>query len=336
LNRDVAGHAALNKKGGYLMHKASAIKTVRGNNFWYRLKEQKWLFLLMLPALIATLLFSYGPMFGMYMAFTNYQPGGGTFFQQFFHADFVGFKWFEYFFTTGDFYRVMRNTLATSLLTLLFGFPAPIILALVLNEAKQGFFKRFTQTVSYLPHFISWVIAANIVITLLASDGMFNNLLVTLGIVDEPVAFLQNGPLFWWIIALSNMWKEMGFSAIMYLAAISAINPELYEAARVDGASRFKQMWNITLPALRPTIVILAILAVGGILNAGFEQQYLLQNNTVLEYSEVIDIYAYKYGLQNSMFSYGAAVGVFKSVIAFILVVIVNRISRKVNDQALF
>lgn len=132
------------------------------------------------------------------------------------------------------------------------------------------------------------------------------------------------------------MWKEMGFSAIMYLAAIASINPELYEAARVDGASRFKQMWHITLPSMRPTIVILAILAVGGILNAGFEQQYLLQNNTVLEYSEVIDIYAYKYGLQNSMFSYGAAVGMFKSVVAFILVLIVNRISRKVNNQALF
>ncbi|WP_373564964.1 ABC transporter permease [Paenibacillus sp. E222] len=301
-----------------------------------RLKEQKWLFVLMLPAFIATLLFSYGPMFGLYMAFTNYQPGGGSFFYQFFHAEFVGFQWFEYFFTTGDFYRVMRNTLATSLLTLFFGFPAPIILALVLNEARQGFFKRFVQTVSYLPHFISWVIAANIVITLLASDGMLNNILVLLGIVKEPVAFLQNGPLFWWIIALSNMWKEMGFSAIMYLAAIASINPELYEAARVDGASRFKQMWHITLPSMRPTIVILAILAVGGILNAGFEQQYLLQNNTVLEYSEVIDIYAYKYGLQNSMFSYGAAVGMFKSVVAFILVLIVNRISRKVNDQALF
>lgn len=318
------------------MQKVSAIKTVRSNNLISRLKEQKWLFVLMLPAFIATLLFSYGPMFGLYMAFTNYQPGGGSFFYQFFHAEFVGFQWFEYFFTTGDFYRVMRNTLATSLLTLFFGFPAPIILALVLNEARQGFFKRFVQTVSYLPHFISWVIAANIVITLLASDGMLNNILVLLGIVKEPVAFLQNGPLFWWIIALSNMWKEMGFSAIMYLAAIASINPELYEAARVDGASRFKQMWHITLPSMRPTIVILAILAVGGILNAGFEQQYLLQNNTVLEYSEVIDIYAYKYGLQNSMFSYGAAVGMFKSVVAFILVLIVNRISRKVNDQALF
>ncbi|WP_433923146.1 ABC transporter permease [Paenibacillus taichungensis] len=318
------------------MHKVSAIKTVRSNNLISRLREQKWLFVLMLPAFIATLLFSYGPMFGLYMAFTNYQPGGGSFFYQFFHAEFVGFQWFEYFFTTGDFYRVMRNTLATSLLTLFFGFPAPIILALVLNEARQGFFKRFVQTVSYLPHFISWVIAANIVITLLASDGMLNNILVLLGIVKEPVAFLQNGPLFWWIIALSNMWKEMGFSAIMYLAAIASINPELYEAARVDGASRFKQMWHITLPSMRPTIVILAILAVGGILNAGFEQQYLLQNNTVLEYSEVIDIYAYKYGLQNSMFSYGAAVGMFKSVVAFILVLIVNRISRKVNDQALF
>ncbi|MBJ6360144.1 ABC transporter permease [Paenibacillus sp. GCM10012307] len=318
------------------MNQENTIQIVRGTGVIHRLKDQKWLFLLMLPAFLATLFFSYGPMFGLYMAFINYQPGGGSFFEQFFRAEFVGLRWFEYFFTTGDFYRVMRNTLATSLLSLFFGFPAPILLALMLNEAKNGFFKRFTQTVSYLPHFISWVIAANIIVTMLSSDGMINSILVALGIVKEPIAFLQNGPLFWWIIALSNMWKEMGFSAIMYLAAISAINPELYEAARVDGASRFRQMYHITLPSLRPTIVILAILAIGGILNAGFDQQYLLQNNTVLEYSEVIDIYAYKYGLQNSMFSYGAAVGMFKSVVAFILVVIVNQIAKRMNDQALF
>jgi len=318
------------------MIQGNAIHTVKRTGLIHRLKEQKWLFVLMLPAFIATLLFSYGPMFGLYMAFINYQPGGGTFFQQFFQAEFVGLRWFEYFFTTGDFYRVMRNTLATSLLSLLFGFPAPIILALLLNEARQGLFKRFVQTVSYLPHFISWVIAANIIVTMLSSEGMINNILVGLGIIQEPIAFLQNGPLFWWIIAFSNMWKEMGFSAIMYLAAISAINPELYEAARVDGASRFRQMFHITLPSLRPTIVILAILAIGGILNAGFDQQYLLQNNTVLEYSEVIDIYAYKYGLQNSMFSYGAAVGMFKSVVAFILVIIVNQTAKKMNDQSLF
>nr|WP_318153580.1 ABC transporter permease subunit [Paenibacillus vietnamensis] len=301
-----------------------------------RLKEQRLLFVLMLPAIIATLLFSYVPMFGIYMAFINYSPGGGTFFRQFFTAEFTGLQWFEYFFTNGDFYRIMRNTLAQSVLSLLLGFPMPIILALMINELRNGWFKRTFQTVSYMPHFISWVIAANIIITLLSSGGVVNNILTGLGIVDEPIQFMQKGPLFWWIIAISNTWKDMGFNAIMYLAAISAINPELYEVAKVDGASRLKQMLHITLPSIKPTIVILAILAVGGILNAGFDQQYLLQNNTVLQYSEVIDTYTYKYGLQNGMFSYGAAVGLFKSLVAFILVISVNAMAKKMNEQSLF
>lgn len=306
------------------------------SNIGGRLKEQRLLFLLMLPALIVTLLFSYVPMFGLYMAFINYSPGGGAFFSQFFTTEFVGFKWFSYFFTNGDFYMIMRNTLAQSFLSLLFGFPMPIILALMINELRNGWFKRTFQTVSYMPHFISWVIAANIIITVLSSGGVINNLLMGLGFINEPIQFMQNGPLFWWIIAFSNTWKDMGFNAIMYLAAISAINPELFEVAKVDGASRFKQMLHITLPSIKPTIVILAILAVGGILNAGFDQQYLLQNNTVLQYSEVIDTYTYKYGLQNGMFSYGAAVGLFKSVVAFILVISVNTMAKKMNEQSLF
>ncbi|MBW7457127.1 ABC transporter permease subunit, partial [Paenibacillus sepulcri] len=225
---------------------------------------------------------------------------------------------------------------AQSLLSLLLGFPAPIILALAINEVRQRAFKRVVQTVSYLPHFISWVIAANIIVTLLASDGLLNKVLVLLHVTNEPIAFFQNGHYFWWIIASSNTWKDMGFNAIMYLAAIASINPELYEAGRVDGGSRWRLMLHITLPSLRPTIVILMILAVGGVLNAGFDQQYLLQNDTILQYSDVIDTYTYRYGLQNSMFSYGAAVGLFKSVVAFMLVLMVNNIAKRVNDQSLF
>jgi putative aldouronate transport system permease protein len=303
---------------------------------WSRIKEQRLLYVLILPAFIATLLFSYFPMFGLYMAFTNYSPGGGSFFQQFFTSEFVGLDWFRYFFTNGDFYMVMRNTLAQSFLTLLFAFPMPIILALMINELKNGWFKKTFQTVSYMPHFISWVIAANIIITVLSSNGVVNNILTGLGFIDEPIQFMQSGPMFWWIIAFSNTWKDMGFNAIVYLAAISAINPELYEVARVDGASRFRQMLHITLPSLRPTIVILAILAIGGILNAGFDQQYLLQNNTILNYAEVIDTYTYKFGLQQGMFSYGAAVGLFKSVVAFILVVTVNTLAKKMDEPSLF
>nr|WP_231891429.1 ABC transporter permease subunit [Paenibacillus swuensis] len=291
---------------------------------------------MILPALIWVIIFAYGPMFGLYMAFINYSPGGGSFFSQFFHSEFIGADWFKYFLDNGDFYLVMRNTLAQSLLTLLFGFPAPIILALLINEISRNTVKKVFQTVSYLPHFISWVIAANIIITMLSSDGLINNILMFFGFVNEPVRFLQIGPYFWWIIALSNTWKEMGFGAILYLAAISSINPELYEAARVDGANRVRLMFHITLPALIPTIVVMAILSIGGILNAGFDQQYLLQNDTVLQYSDVIDTYTYRYGLQNSMFSYGAAVGLFKSVVSFILVVTVNSIARRTNGQSLF
>jgi len=230
----------------------------------------------------------------------------------------------------------MRNTLAQSLLSLAIGFPAPIILALMINEVRNGLFKRTVQTMSYLPHFISWVIAANVIVTLLASQGAINQALTALHLVKEPIQFLQNGHMFWWIIAFANTWKDMGFNAIIYLAAMAGINPELYEAARVDGANRWRQMWNVTLPALRPTIVILSILAVGNVLNAGFDQQYLLQNTTVLKYSDVIDTYTYRYGLQNGMFSYGAAVGLFKSAVAFVLVVLVNAWSRKVNQQSLY
>lgn len=315
-----------------------SIKPYKGKRrgVWRRLYRQRLLWLMIFPAFVCTLLFSYGPMFGLYMAFINYQPGGGSFFGSFFHSQFVGLDWFKYFLNSGDFGIILRNTLAQSLLTLLLGFPAPIVLALAINEVRNGAFKRIFQTVSYLPHFISWVIAANIIVTLLSPQGLINKLLMMLHLTKEPVAFFMNGHYFWWIIASSNMWKDMGFNSIMYLAAIASIYPELYEAARVDGASRIRLMLNITLPALRPTIVILLILAVGGVLNAGFDQQYLLQNDTILKYSDVIDTYTYRYGLQNGMFSYGAAVGLFKSLVAFILVMMVNGLAKKVNDQSLF
>jgi putative aldouronate transport system permease protein len=301
-----------------------------------RIAAQKYLYLMLLPALIWVGLICYAPMFGLYMAFINYVPNGGNFFSSFFHSKFVGLEWFKYFFDTGDFYIIMRNTLAQSLLSLFFSFPAPIVLALAINEVKNIYFKKVVQTASYLPYFISWVIAANIFLTLLSAGGVVNNALLGLHLIDKPILFFQNGITFWFIIGISNMWKVMGYNSIMYLAAISAINPELYEAAKVDGANRWKQMRYITLPALKPTIVILMILAVGGILNAGFDQQYLMQNQLIMKYSDVIDTYSYRYGMQNGMLSYGAAVGLFKSVVSLILLLSVNKFSKKMNDQALF
>jgi putative aldouronate transport system permease protein len=298
--------------------------------------KQKYLYLLMLPALIWVILFCYAPMYGLYMAFINYVPGGDSFYTSFFTSKFVGLQWISTFFTTGDFIKIMRNTLATSALTLIVSFPAPIILAILINEVKNLYFKKTIQTVSYLPYFISWVIAANIFLTMLSSGGFVNQILIHLGIIKKSIMFFQSGKLFWGIIASANTWKSMGFNSIIYLSAIASINTEMYESADMDGATRFQKIKYITLPALKPTIVILMILAIGGIVNAGFEQQLLMQNNTILDYSDVIDTYTYRYGIQNGMYSYGAAVGLFKSIVSFILLVSVNKLSKKVNDQSLF
>lgn len=308
------------------------LKDPRKKSIWKKMWEQKYLYLLLAPALVSVILFNYAPMSGIYMAFTNFQPRGNGYFGDLLNAEFVGFEWFEYFFST-DFTTIMRNTLATSFLTLLISFPLPIILALLLNEVKNKMLKSFVQTASYLPYFISWVIAANIFITFLSSDGVINSILKGLGFVDESIQFFQHGPYFWWIIAVANAWKGLGYNAIIYLAAISGIETEMYEAADLDGANRWKKIWHITLPSLRPTIIIMLILAVGNILNTGYEQQLLLSNDAILTYADVLDTYAYRYGLKNGMYSYGTAVGLFKSVVSFILVMGANYVSKRFSDD---
>ncbi len=300
-----------------------------------RLWDQRYLFLLMLPGVVWVLIICYAPMTGLYMAFTNYRPSQNGYFFDLLNAKFVGFQWFQYFFKN-DFAMIMRNTLATSVLTLLFSFPAPILLAVLLNEVRRIRLKKVIQTASYLPYFISWVIASNIFITFLSGNGIINDLLLALGVIDKRVLFFQNGPYFWWIIALANTWKGMGYNAIIYLAAISGIDQQLYEAAEVDGANRVRRIWHITLPTIRPTIGILLVLAIGGILTTGFEQQLLMGNNAILNYSDVLDTYAYRYGLAKGMYSYGTAVGLFKSVVSFVLVLGANQITAKLNDAALF
>lgn len=316
------------------MAKKTAVKS-SGKSLKTRLWNQRYLFLLMIPALVWVILICYAPMTGLYMAFTNYRPTQNGYWSDLLNAPFVGFEWFEYFFEN-DFKMIMRNTLATSLLTLLFSFPAPILIAVFLNEVKNMKVKKFVQTASYLPYFISWVIASNIFLTFLSGNGVVNDLLVALHIIDEPILFFQKGEYFWWIIAFANTWKNMGYNAIIYLAAISGVDQGLYEAAEVDGANRVQRIWHITLPAIRGTICIMLILAVGGILTTGFEQQLLMGNNAILNYSDVLDTYAYRYGLTKGMYSYGTAVGMFKSVVSFILVMCANKITAKLNDTALF
>lgn len=301
-----------------------------------RMLRQRFLFLLLIPGVIWAMLFAYAPMAGLYMAFIDYKPTLGDFWGSLFKAKFVGFQWFEYFFSGQDFVRVMRNTLVSSVLTLSIGFMVPIVIAITLNEVRINWFKRTVQTASYMPFFISWVVAASIVITFLSAEGPINQLLIKLGFVEQGVLFMQEGKLFWIVIALSNAWKEMGYNSIMYLAAIAAIPTELFEAAKVDGAGRLKQIWHVLLPMLRPTIIILLILNIGNLLNTGFDQYFLLGNSLNRSYSDVIDTYAFRYGIQNGMFSFATAVSMFKSVVAFILVLSVNSLSKKMSGTRLF
>jgi len=222
-----------------------------------------------------------------------------------------------------------------SSINLVLGTTASIVLALSLNEVRNMGFKRSVQTISYLPHFVSWVVAANIVLTILASDGALNTLLVALGIVDEPVIFMGRPRLFWWIIGLSNVWKGVGWGAIVYLAAIAGISPELYEAAEIDGAGRIARIRHITLPGIQTTIVVLLIINIGWIMNAGFEQPYLLQNTLVTDYSTNIDIFVLERGMGMGRYSFSTAAGIFKSVVSLTLVLGANALAKRLGQDRL-
>lgn len=304
-------------------------------NVWQTLKRQRYLFLLMLPAVICVILFNYAPLTGLWMAFTNYTPTADGYFRDLFGAPWAGLEWFRYF-LQNDFSRVMKNTLGISMLSLLFSFPAPIILAILINEVKIKLLKKGIQTASYLPYFISWVIAANMILTMLSGNGAVNQLLKALGLIDESILFFTEGKYFWWILAFLNTWKIMGYNAIIFMAGISGISQEQYEAAEIDGCCRWQKIFYITLPSIRPTIIVMLILAVGNVLNAGFEQIVLLENPAIYQFSDVLDTYTYRYGIGNGMYSYATAVGLFRSLVTFILVVAANAAAKKTNDTALF
>jgi putative aldouronate transport system permease protein len=298
--------------------------------------RHKYFYLMLVPAAVCTFLFSYAPLAGVYLAFVDFKVQMGKFWSALFSSKFVGLQWFVYFLSGKDFLLVLRNTLASSVLTLFFGFFTPILLAVLLNECRNLMFKKFVQTISYLPYFVSWVIASNIIVSMLSSSGMINQVLIALGIIDKSIPFLLEGKNFWMIVALSNTWKDMGYNSIIYLASIASIDSGLFEAAQVDGAGRIRQIWHILLPSIRPTIVIMLILSIGSLLNTGFDQYFLLGNNMTREYSDVIETYAFRYGIQQGLYSYATAVGLFKSVIAFMLVLMANRIAKKVELSHLF
>jgi len=220
---------------------------------------------------------------------------------------------------------------------LIAGFTIPIIFAVLLNELRFQFLKRFVQTISYLPHFVSWVVAAGIVTKMLSTDnGIVNDLLISLHIVKEPIQFMGEGKLFWGIVTASDVWKETGWNAIIYLAAIAGIGPELYEASKVDGANRIQQVWHITLPGIRSTIIILVIISIGHLVSIGFEKQFLLGNNLVRDYSQTLDLYSLNYGLGMGRYSFGTAINMFNSVLSVILLFVANGLFKKITREGIF
>jgi len=299
--------------------------------FWTTFKEQKVLYGMSLPFIVIVFIFSYLPVWGWLMAFQNYKPGKGIFEQKW-----VGLDHFAALFADDKFYLVLRNTLAMSFMGLIVGFTIPILFAVLLNELRGSVFKRTVQTISYLPHFVSWVVVAGIVTKMLSTDGgAVNQLLMWLGLIDQPIQFMAQGNLFWYIVTGSDIWKEMGWSAIIYLAAITGIDQEQFEAAKVDGASRIRQIWHITLPSIAPTIAILLIMSIGHLISIGFEKQFLLGNPLVVDYSEVLDLYALNYGLGMGRFSFGTAIGMFNSVVSIILLLLANGVFKKFTKQSI-
>lgn len=295
----------------------------------FRTQKQMWI--ICAGALLWVLIFCYIPMMGNIIAFFDYIPG-----RSLFECDFIGFKNWIDFFSLPDMWRVFRNTLVISGLSMTIGFVMPIIFALLLNEIHHTLFKKVIQTISYLPYFISWVVVASILFTLLGTEGNINSLLMHFGWIQKPISFLNEKNYFWGILTSANIWKDLGWSAIIYISAIAGVDQDLYQAGAVDGLGRFGKVWHITLPGIAPTIILLFIMNIGNILNAGFEQQLLIGNPLTKEVYENIDTYVYRYGVQIGRYSFATAVGLMKSVIGFALVLIANKISAKVTDMRLF
>lgn len=278
-----------------------------------KFKEQLPLHLIILPGVLATLLFSYVPMYGLLMAFQNFIPTKGIL-----KSKWVGFKHFNRLFNLPDFYEILRNTLVIAVLKIATLLLFSLILALLLNEVKRRKVSRTVQACLIFPHFLSWIVLGSLLKTILDKNGILNNVLASMGM--DTVYFLGDDKWFIIILIISNLWQEAGFSAILYSAAISGVDPTLYEAAMIDGANRWQQVWNITLKSIKPFVILMIVLNIANVLNAGFDQIFNLYNGLVLDVADVIDTYVYRIGLQSAQYSFGTAVGLFKSVVAMILV----------------
>lgn len=316
-----------------------ALPVKKKRSFWNVFWDQRYLMILVLPVAVWMLIFNYIPMLGLVISFKEYNPYLGPL-QGFIQSPWVGMDNFVEAFSDKYFLYSLWNTILYSILNLLVGFPFPIIFAILLNEIINTRFKKFVQTVSYLPHFISWVFVVGFIYMIFSVDsGMVNGLLLKFHIIKDPVPFLATPQYIPPLIVLTNVWKSFGWNSIIYIAAITNIDPTMYEAATVDGAKRFARIWYITLPSIKPTIVILLIFSIGGLISANFglfEQMYLLSNSMIQDATEIVDTYTYKMGIVLSRYSYATAVGLFRSVAAVILLAGANFISKRLTGESLY
>ena len=306
-------------------------KSMRTPITWKEMKRQKLLIICAILFVIYGRVFYYIPLGGWIMAFQNYKPRTGLL-----HSTFVGLDKFKFLFSDETFLRVIRNTLAMGVLNLVTTFVMAILFAILLNEVRSVKGKKAVQTISYMPHFLSWIIVTGLLHDAMSTNGILNEVLVALHILKEPINFFAHPQFFWPIVAFANVWKETGWNAIIYLSAITSIDPCLYEAASIDGAGRWQKIKNITLPSLKPTIMILLLMNVGNVLNAGFEVQYLLGNGLVKSVSDTIDIYVLTWGISQNDYSLGTAAGIFKSVVSIVLIFVANWMAKRSGEERLF
>ena len=307
--------------------------SLKKRSLGYYIRRDMLLYALLLPGVLYFIIFKYLPMAGIIIAFEDFKPYWGL--KGIFTSKFVGLRWFERFFNSAYAGRLVWNTLVISISKLIWGFPAPILLALFLNEVRNRFFKKTIQTISYIPHFLSWVIVAGLVQQLTSTDGGFVNILVKF-FGGQEIYFLGSTQYFRSILVISAIWREIGWGSIVYLAAITGIDQELYEAAKVDGAGFLRRMWSITIPAILPIISIMLILQTGNLLDAGFEQILMLLNANVYSVGDVIDTYVYREGIVDMKYSYSMAVSLFKSVISLILVLITNKSAQQMGQEGIW
>lgn len=300
-----------------------------GKRLMMNIKQHPWLYVMIIPAIVYFILFHYAPMYGVIIAFQDYKPFKGIA-----GSSWVGFKHFTDFITGPFFWRLLRNTLSINIGMLVFGFPLPILFALLLNEVRSVGFKRVVQTITYMPHFVSSVVVCGLMVIFCRSDGILTYVLKYIGFPESNL--LTYKQYFQGLYIGMNIWQELGWDSIIYFAALTSIDVSLYEAARVDGAGRWRQMWHITLPGIAPTVVILLILRIGNLMSLGWDRIYLLYNDMVMETADVISTYVYRTGMLQVQYSYATAVGLMNSIVNIILLFSANYISRKVSDSSLW